>query len=437
MSISASMNAGVLGLAANASRLSAISDNIANAGTVGYKRAEVHFASLVTNAGSRTQYSAGGVSSAVRLALTEKGALDATSVSTDIALNGRGFLPVVGAGDPASIDTARDETVLTKAGSFRPDGDGYLKNAAGYTLMGWKLNPDGTTAVANPARDGFQNLVPVNVTGMGFVGQPTTDMTFSANIPAQATDAGGDGRPVTMPIEYYDALGKSERLTLELTPVLPATGSSNQWRLRMLDSAGGGAAIGELTLDFNATGANAGLLSAVTPTTGSYDAADGTVTVTTAAGQAIEIGIGALNATGGLTQFAGSFTPSAATKNGSAFATVATVEIGQDGVLSAVLTNGVRQPIFQVPVVDLVNPNGLSAIDGNAYRLTRDAGALYLWDAGTGPVGTTEGYSLERSTTDVARELTHLIETQRAYSSNAKIIQTSDEMLQEITNLKR
>ncbi|WGF87631.1 flagellar hook protein FlgE [Marinivivus vitaminiproducens] len=437
MSISASMNAGVLGLAANATRLSAISDNIANSGTVGYKRAEVQFASLVTTAGSRTQYNAGGVSSAVRLAITEKGALDATSVSTDIAIDGRGFLPVVNAAAPADIDTATDETVLTKAGSFRPDADGFLRNAAGYTLMGWKLNPDGTTVVANPARDGFQNLEPVNIAGMGFTGQPTTQVTFAANIPAQATSAGGDGAPITMPIEYYDALGKAERLTLELTPVVPAAGSSNQWQLRVLDSAGGGAAIGAMTIDFNATGPNAGRLSAVTPTTGAYDGATGAVTVTTAGGQAIEVNIGALNGTGGLTQFAGSFTPSAATKNGSAFASVATVEIGQDGVLSAVLTNGVRQPIFQVPVVDLVNPNGLTAIDGNAYRLSRDAGALYLWDGGTGPVGTTEGYSLERSTTDVARELTHLIETQRAYSSNAKIIQTADEMLQETTNLKR
>ena len=62
---------------------------------------------------------------------------------------------------------------------------------------------------------------------------------------------------------------------------------------------------------------------------------------------------------------------------------------------------------------------------------------MFLWDAGTGPTGGIEGFAREQSTTDIANELTQLIQTQRAYSSNAKIIQTVDEMLQETTNLKR
>ena len=81
--------------------------------------------------------------------------------------------------------------------------------------------------------------------------------------------------------------------------------------------------------------------------------------------------------------------------------------------------------------------NGLTALDGPAYSISSSSGSLYLWDAGTGPVGTVSGYSLMESTTDIAAELTDLIETQRAYSSNAKIVQTVDEMLQETTNLKR
>ena len=65
------------------------------------------------------------------------------------------------------------------------------------------------------------------------------------------------------------------------------------------------------------------------------------------------------------------------------------------------------------------------------------SGSFFLWDAGDGPTGSVAGYALEASTTDVAAELTDLIQTQRAYSSNAKIIQTVDEMLQETTNIKR
>jgi flagellar hook protein FlgE len=85
----------------------------------------------------------------------------------------------------------------------------------------------------------------------------------------------------------------------------------------------------------------------------------------------------------------------------------------------------------------VANPNGLQAVDGQAFRVSSESGDFYLWDADDGPVGSIEGFALEQSTTDIAQELTNLIETQRAYSSNAKIIQTVDEMLQETTNIKR
>ena len=83
------------------------------------------------------------------------------------------------------------------------------------------------------------------------------------------------------------------------------------------------------------------------------------------------------------------------------------------------------------------NPNGLIALDNQTYKVSPDSGSFYLWDAGDGPTGAMVGYAREASNTDVAAELTDLIQTQRAYSSNAKVIQTVDEMLQETANLKR
>jgi flagellar hook protein FlgE len=436
MSISASMNAGVLGLAANSTRLSTSADNLANSSTVGYKRADVQFSALVASQSSTKQYWAGGVLPSVRHAITEQGVIQTTSASTDFAVSGRGFLPVVNTTAPGALD-AQDEFLLTSAGSFRADGDGFLRNAGGVYLLGWPLNSDGTTAVANPARDSFQSLEAVNVTGINFSASPTTEMNFAANLPAQATEAGGTGDPFSMPIEYFDPVGNAERVTLEFTPTVPGAGTSNEWTLNVLDSASGGAAIGNFTITFNGTGATAGTIATVTPTSGAYDAAAGTLTVTTGAGESLEISIGTPGNNEGLTQFAGGFTPTQVTKNGAAFATVADVELGEDGILSAVFTNGQRQPIYRIPLVDVVNPDGLTPVNGNAFRLSRESGAMYLWDAGDGPVGKTLGFSLELSTTDVAKELTNLIETQRAYSSNAKVIQTADEMLQETTNLKR
>ena len=81
--------------------------------------------------------------------------------------------------------------------------------------------------------------------------------------------------------------------------------------------------------------------------------------------------------------------------------------------------------------------NGLTALNDQVYETSISSGSFYLWDAGEGPTGTIAGFAREESTTDLAAELTSLIQTQRAYSSNAKVIQTVDEMLQETTNIKR
>jgi flagellar hook protein FlgE len=108
-----------------------------------------------------------------------------------------------------------------------------------------------------------------------------------------------------------------------------------------------------------------------------------------------------------------------------------------NGNLRAIYDQGFTRLIYQVPLVDVPNPNGLIALSNQTYRISPESGPFYLWDAGDGPTGTTVGFSREESATDVAAELTQLIQTQRAYSSNAKVIQTVDEMLQETTNIKR
>ena len=113
------------------------------------------------------------------------------------------------------------------------------------------------------------------------------------------------------------------------------------------------------------------------------------------------------------------------------------VEITDEGILQAIYDTGFRRNLFQIPVGDVPNLNGLTARDSQAFSVSASSGDLYLWDAGTGPVGGISGFALQESTTDIATELTDLIETQRAYSSNATLVQTVDEMLQETTNLKR
>jgi flagellar hook protein FlgE len=124
-------------------------------------------------------------------------------------------------------------------------------------------------------------------------------------------------------------------------------------------------------------------------------------------------------------------------KDGSPVSDMVGVDINESGIVDVIYASGFRKSIFKVPIVNVQNPNGLTALDGQVFALSRRSGAAYMFDAGTGPTGRLVSSALEESTTDIAEELTQLIKTQRAYSSNAKIIQTVDEMLQETTNLKR
>ncbi|MBQ1204260.1 MAG: flagellar hook basal-body protein, partial [Loktanella sp.] len=134
MSISSSMNASVSGLAANASRLATISDNIANSSTYGYKRAVTDFESMVIESGRGT-YSAGGVRTSVSRLIDERGALVSTSNPTDLAVRGRGMLPVTTA-TAVAIGNGENPLLLTTTGSFRPDAQGYLVSPGGLVLLG-------------------------------------------------------------------------------------------------------------------------------------------------------------------------------------------------------------------------------------------------------------------------------------------------------------
>jgi flagellar hook protein FlgE len=203
------------------------------------------------------------------------------------------------------------------------------------------------------------------------------------------------------------------------------------------DSASAGAVIGEYTLTFDDSRAAGGTLASVTVVSGgAYNAADGTLDLTVAGGP-ISVGIGRLGDPNGLTQLSDGFAPVSITKNGSPVGNLTTVEVDQNGYITATYDTGFTRRLYQIPLVDVPNPNGLTSRSNQTYQVSPESGSFFLWDAGSGPTGSIEGYAREGSTTDVAAELTSLIQTQRAYSSNAKVIQTVDEMLQETTNIKR
>ncbi|MDP3961638.1 MAG: flagellar hook-basal body complex protein [Pseudorhodobacter sp.] len=435
MTISSALNAGVAGLNANATQLAAISDNIANSGTFGYKRVATDFESMViTSAPGAGSYSAGGVrASTVRL-IDEHGALMSTANALDLAVSGRGMIPVT---DSSALDGTggNGSMMMTTTGSFYPDANGVLRTSSGLVLLGWPANADGSIPVL--PRDTIAGLVPVVINTNQQAGDPTTEMRLGVNLPATHTASAADGTTLPLSVEYFGNLGTSATLDVTFTPTVPATGSSNQWTMVIRDSAQDAAVIGEYTLLFDDTRESGGTLASVTTVSGgAYDPVTGSLALTVAGGP-LTVTIGKLGDPNGLTQLSDSFAPTSITKDGSPVGNLVMVEVDEGGSVIATYDTGFTRTLYQIPLVDVANPNGLIALDDQTYQVSPQSGSFFLWDAGDGPTGSIEGYTREGSTTDVAAELTHLIQTQRAYSSNAKVIQTVDEMLQETTNIKR
>ncbi len=434
MSISSSLNAGVMGLNVNAARLSTISDNIANSSTNGYKRSQVDFSSMVLQQRS-SAYSAGGVRVSTFKDNAATGSLISTGNATDIAVSGRGLFPVT-SDVGLSASSSNRELMLLPTGSFFADQSGNLRTQSGLFLLGWPADSAGN--VGNVSRNSGINLEPVNISTSQFTATPTSNIDLGINLPADATVAGSTASAFNLPIEYFDNLGRANALTFEFTPNVPASGASNQWSVEIFDSAGDPAvSIGSVDLTFSDSPASGGRIVAATATNGAtYDPASGRLSITLPHGP-VEVYIGRPNDSAGITQLAAPFSPTAVTKDGAPIGDLSSVEIDDRGFLQAVYDTGLRRTLYQIPVGDVPNMNGLNTLDSQALAVSSSSGSLYLWDAGAGPVGGISGYALMESTTDIAAELTDLIETQRAYSSNAKIVQTVDEMLQETTNLKR
>lgn len=434
MTLSSSLNAGVAGLAANATRLASISDNIANASTSGYRRVETQFHSMVLSSNSGGGYSAGGVSTTTQRLISERGTPLTTSNATDLAVSDRGFLPVMSTAE-LGIENAAPNMLLATTGSFRSNSDGYLVTESGLALLGWPAAADGT--IPAYARDSGAGLQPIQTNVNQLTGDPTTAISMALNLPATATEAGSAGTPEPFTIEYYDNLGLSQRLNISFTPTVPATGASNEWTMEITDSATVGAVIGEYTLTFDADRTTGGrLLDVATVSGGAFDVATGSMIVTVAGGP-MEIGIGTYGDPNGMSQLSTSFAPMSVVKDGFPVGNMTSVEVDSNGYVQAIYDTGVTRTIYQIPLIDMPNPNGLTTLDAQTYAISPQSGTYFLWDAGDGPTGGISAFALEESTTDVAAELTNMIQTQRSYTSNAKVIQTVDEMLQETANIIR
>jgi flagellar hook protein FlgE len=446
MSIYTALRAGVSGLSAQASALAVISDNIANVNTTAYKRGITDFSPLVNGQSRFTTYNAGGVVSQTRRLVDLQGSLEQSRSPTDMAVVGDGFFVV--SRNPSQLSEGGD-ALFTRAGSFEVDSDGNMVNAEGYFLHGWPVAADGTVD-ASPSS--LSSLRPVNVASVGGIAEPTENISVNANL--QATQTSYTGSPaytvgsLSAPagidnhfettIEAFDSLGAPRTMTLRFLKT-----GANEWAYEVTARPAStvntvthpNGMLGSGYVNFNPDGT----VASVTNLPGSNPAAVAVVPFTVewaaisgAADQTIDLDLQA-----GISQFAIPYSVASVTSDGVPPGDLVGLQLEGSGFLTAQFSNGRTRPLFQLPVATFLAPNNLEASEGGTFRTTLESGQYSINQMNNGGAGRIESGVLEASNVDLAAEFTTLITTQRAYSASARIITTSDQMLEELIAIKR
>jgi flagellar hook protein FlgE len=433
MSLFGSLYSGVSGLSAQSRSMGMISDNVANVNTTGYKGAAAQFATLVTRAAGASTYSPGGVRSMTQYTIDSQGLIQSSASPTDVAISGAGFFV---------INTRNDGTgdqLYSRAGSFKADNLGFMTNPSGAYLQGWRLDDNGNPVDVN-------TLEAVNIAVANGVAKPTTAAAIAGNLDADqpgivapaagamaewAATGGTSGTEphFTRDVQVFDSLGRARNVTMAFIK----TDVPNEWAVEIHADPGevetgafGLLTSGTITFD------GQGKLSNVTvgsPVTIDWLDAGG------ADDSTISFDFGTIGGTDGLIQL-GAETDIAATQDGASVGRLNNVVIDADGYVVAAFTNGEQQRIYKLPVATFPNPSGLDPQSGNLYAASEASGNVLMREAGTAGAGVITPSALEAANVDLAEEFTKMIITQRAYSANARVISTADEMLDELVRLR-
>ena len=389
-----SLFSGISGLRSHQTMLDVTGNNIANVNTTGFKASQVQFqdtlSQIVQGAGG-AQDGVGGTNPAqvglgVRVAGVTtsftQGAVQSTGRSTDMMIQGDGFFVV----------RKGAETFYTRAGSFDFDATGQMVLPGdGALVQGWIADNKGVIDTNGPLAD----LQVAAGTTMPAV------KSDEAYVKGNLDEAAEVGTTRTLTEKLYDAAGNERTLTVTLTR------QAGGWAVALDD----GAATATDTVTFNPDGSLVGPATVLL----------GDVTVDLSA----------------LTGYAGLDTVQPAGQDGQPAGTLLSFSLGADGTITGAFSNGLKQTIGRIALGTFTNPAGLEKAGGSLYRTSVNSGAAQIGTAGTGGRGSLAGSALEMSNVDLSSEFTSLIVAQRGFQANSRIITTSDEVLNELVNLKR
>ena len=416
MSLYGMMRTSASGMNAQANRLGAVSDNIANSSTTSYKAASVEFSSLVLEAGT-SDYAPGAVESHIRHNISQQGAFNYTSSVTDLALKGDGFFIVQG---------SDGRNLLTRAGSFVKDGKGDLVNAAGFKLLGYDTRAGDAGSVVN----GTASLVPVNVSTLTLQAAPSTTGNLTVNVPSGGAVISAGSLPSDN-VSTSSYAGKTSMVTYDnlgtqvVLDAYWANKGGGSWEVSVYDRSTASASGG-----FPYSGA------ALTSTTVSFDPTTGKLVTPSALTVNIPNGSPFSLDISKSTQLAADYTILNASANGNAPSGIDQIEISDTGILSTVLQNGSRISAYRIPIGTVISPDNLISVGGNTYLQSENSGALQIGSAGSSGRGSIVSSALEQSTVDLASQLTDMIQAQSSYTANSKVFQTGADLVAVLNNLR-
>jgi flagellar hook protein FlgE len=417
---------GISGLNAQGEAISIVGDNIANVSTVGFKASRAGFSDVIGGLSGSTRMGAGVRMENSQL-LFEQGVLQQTDGMLDLAINGRGFFVVNGNHDGLT------GTYYTRDGRFGMDQSGYVVNQEGLRLQGYLVDAAGEQGVqVGDLQLGALQSQPL----------PTANVSIALNLDSSETApvAWDPADPVSTSNfatsnTVYDSLGNAHRVDMYFR-----TNGDGTWEWHAMVDGGeltGGQAgvpteIASGALSFTTSGQ----LDTETLNNSSADFLGATP------GQAIAFDFGDALADGGTglagtTQFAGPSSVNSTTQDGFGFGSLVDFVVSENGTIEGLFSNGQRRAVARVALANFAGEDGLQRAGGQLFRETSASGQPLVDAAATGGRGSLSGGALESSNVDLTNELVTLIAYQRAFQANVKTVQTADEMLSEIANLKR
>jgi flagellar hook protein FlgE len=405
-------------LTANETAVDIIGNNLANLNTTGFKADAIQFWDLMSqqlgSASGSTDVGL-GVSGAQAVRSFTQGSIVQTGGSLDAAISGDGFFVV---------KDSNNQQLYTRAGNFRLGSDGSLLTATGENVQGWN-----SVAGAVNLNAPIANIqVPLDSVAPA---KATTTLSVNANLNAGAT-VGGSDATFSAPVEVVDTLGGKHVLTFSFTKT-----GANAWSYAVAIPAAdltatGTPSIKTGTLSFNGVGQLTAPATTASPIALDIkNLADGATDMT------VNWNLYDPSNQGLLTQFAQTSGVSGTSQDGTPAGQIVRISLGDNGVLMANYSNGQQSEIAQVALANIRNPETMKSVGNNELQATSTTAAPAIGTADSGGRGQIMGGSLEGSTVDIAHEFTNLISMQRSYQANSKVITTSDQMLQDLIQLKQ